>query len=510
MKRRALAFTLLTVWLATMGWLVWREYRPRSSETTIAEATLSLPPGATYYALWLGGQQIGYASNTVDTLPDGIQVDDRMTLEVPALGEVHHTDAQTQALLSRRLALRSFTATMRGDLGQFLAKGEVSGDTLLTVDLESGGSTQRLRVPLKRAIVLPGLLPIQATFGERLRVGNRFSMRIFDPMLLEERDIDMRVTGDSTFIVPDSAMYDSTQRLWVPATWDTVRAWRVEQNMGGVELVAWIDQLGRIVRAQSPVGFTMERSAFEIAHENFRRRANKGLALESGDLINQTAIASNVRLEDAPRGTLAVRLGGVQLSGFDLAGGRQEMSGDTLRVHAENPGQLKATYRLPAPATDTALERYLEPEALVQSRDPRIQAQARQIVGRTRDPARVAQALNQWVHDNLRKEITVSVPSATQVLEARRGDCNEHTVLYVALARALGLPARTAAGVVYLRGRFYYHAWPEVYLNGWVAVDPTFGQFPADASHLRFTIGGLARQVELIRLIGRLRLDVVR
>ncbi len=94
-------------------------------------------------------------------------------------------------------------------------------------------------------------------------------------------------------------------------------------------------------------------------------------------------------------------------------------------------------------------------------------------------------------------------------METRRGDCNEHTVLFVALARAAGLPARTAAGLVYVNGGFYYHAWPEVYLNGWVAVDPTFGQMPADAAHLRFTIGGLARQVELIRLIGRLQLNVL-
>jgi len=62
---------------------------------------------------------------------------------------------------------------------------------------------------------------------------------------------------------------------------------------------------------------------------------------------------------------------------------------------------------------------------------------------------------------------------------------------------------------VHVRGHFYYHAWPEVYLNKqWVAVDPTLGQFPADASHLRFLVGGLARQVELIRLIGRLQLEV--
>ena len=37
-----------------------------------------------------------------------------------------------------------------------------------------------------------------------------------------------------------------------------------------------------------------------------------------------------------------------------------------------------------------------------------------------------------------RGAVTISVPSAVQVLETLAGDCNEHTVLYVALARALG------------------------------------------------------------------------
>jgi hypothetical protein len=46
-------------------------------------------------------------------------------------------------------------------------------------------------------------------------------------------------------------------------------------------------------------------------------------------------------------------------------------------------------------------------------------------------------------------------------------------------------------------------------LNDWVAVDPTFGQFPADAAHLRFVVGGLARQAELFRLIGNLKIQVV-
>ena len=136
-------------------------------------------------------------------------------------------------------------------------------------------------------------------------------------------------------------------------------------------------------------------------------------------------------------------------------------------------------------------------------------ATARRIIGNTRDPVEASRRMNAWVYNTLEKDVTLSVPSALQVLQARQGDCNEHTVLYVALARAIGLPARTAVGLVHVRGRFYYHAWPEVHLNGWVAVDPTLGQYPADASHLRFLVGGLARQVELIRLIGRLSIEKV-
>jgi transglutaminase-like putative cysteine protease len=205
---------------------------------------------------------------------------------------------------------------------------------------------------------------------------------------------------------------------------------------------------------------------------------------------------------------LRVRLGGVELEGFDLAGGRQELRGDTLIISREAPAALSAGYTLPYRGGGEPA-RELGATPLIQSDDPRIIETARRIVGNTTNPVEAAQKINDWVYRTLEKDITLSVPSALQVLDAKQGDCNEHTVLFVALARAVGLPTRTAVGLVNVRGRFYYHAWPEVYYNGWVAVDPTLGQYPADASHLRFLIGGLARQVELIRLIGRLRLESV-
>jgi len=48
-----------------------------------------------------------------------------------------------------------------------------------------------------------------------------------------------------------------------------------------------------------------------------------------------------------------------------------------------------------------------------------------------------------------------------------------------------------------------------VWLGEWVALDPTFGQAPADAAHIRFVVGGLAQQVEIVRLIGNLNIEVL-
>jgi hypothetical protein len=502
-----LAITILAVWLAALGWMARREFfRPRTE--ILADAGLRVPPGAAYYRLDLGGKQVGFASSLVDTLADTLSVQDLMILEIPALGTVQRVEARTDAKLTRALRLRSFEATMRGADVRFGVRGEVSGDSLLIVEIESADSRQRLEIPLEEPIVLPGLIPLSLVFGGDLEVGKTYALRLFDPLQLGQRDVDVTVTAESTLFVPDSARFEPETDLWVVARWDTLRAWRVRQEMGGMELEAWIDEMGQIVQATTPVGFSMERTAFEIAFENFRRREDVRLASDVGsDLIRRTAIASIVRLSREAMGELKVRLGGVDLEGFELSGGRQELRGDTLVVQREADALLEAGYRLPA--DDAELAAFLDAEPLVQSNDPRIEAQARQAVRRTRDPRRAAERLVEWVYEEIDKRVTVSVPSALEVLETRRGDCNEHTVLYVALARAVGIPARTAAGLVYVDGAFYYHAWPEIFLNGWVAVDPTFGQFPADAAHLRFTIGGLAQQAELIRLIGQLTLDVV-
>ena len=78
--------------------------------------------------------------------------------------------------------------------------------------------------------------------------------------------------------------------------------------------------------------------------------------------------------------------------------------------------------------------------------------------------------------------------SVLDVVDSRRGDCNEYAELFTTLARALGMPARTVIGLAYTDDNapaFALHAWNEVLLQGqWHAFDPTWNETVVDATHI--------------------------
>jgi len=119
--------------------------------------------------------------------------------------------------------------------------------------------------------------------------------------------------------------------------------------------------------------------------------------------------------------------------------------------------------------------------------------------------------LHYWIYENIDKVIVLSFPSALDVLESREGDCNEHTVLFAALSRTLDIPTRIAIGAVWsdeLEG-FYYHAWPEVYVEGWIAMDPRLGQEIADATHIKLLTGSIEVWPRLVSYLGQLQVEVL-
>ncbi len=508
MRRTHLSALVLVTWFALMGWQVRREYF-QPELTRLAEAALSLAPGVNFYTLRMGERTVGQATSRLDTVPSGFQLEDVMMLDLPALGQTGSAVVRTRVSLSPALVMDSFSFSLDSEIGRFRADGVLGADSTLHVTIDAGGSLQEVSYRLAEPPIFSAALPIRIAMAGELKVGNTLRLPVFDPSTLSTRAVEIQVLEHDTLVVADSASYDAESKRWAPSRYDSIPAWKIAEIHGGVQVESWVDEDGRVIRASSPLGFTMEKTEYELARQS-QEDASGQLALAiDEDVILSTAIRSDVDLGAVEEhDVLRFRLTGVELSGFQLDGGRQTLSGDTLTVRRENWDAVDPGFSLPYKLMD--FREALEAEPLIQSDDPRIQEEARRAVGRwLRNPKEAAGRLTTRVDRMLSKRVTISIPSALQVLDSRQGDCNEHTVLYVAMARALGLPARTAVGLVYLNGSFFYHAWPEVWLGEWVAVDPTFGQYSADAAHIRFVVGGLAQQVEIIRLIGRLDIEVL-
>jgi len=511
MRKRIVGTAIVLVWLGMVAWQARAEYF-QPELTRLAEAALALAPGIHFYTLTMGDRTVGQATSRLDTLPDGFELEDIMNLELPTLGQTGIATARTRVRLDDALIMQEFSFTLDSEVGRFEASGELGPDTTLHVTIVSAGSEQNLSFRLPQPPVMSSVVPIRVAMGGALEVGETVRLPVFDPTSLSMRTVEVEILEHDTLFVTDSAAIDLGTGRWSPARTDSVPAWKIAESFGGIRVESWVDADGRVLRASSPLGFAMEKTEYELARQAQEDSRLTTTSAIDDDVILQTAVQSNVDLENAEQfEELRFRLSGVDLAGFQLDGGRQTLRGDTLIVRRENWDALDPGYELPYSFMD--LREALEPEPLIQSDDERIIRHARSITTRSavwrQDPKQVARRLTESVYGLLDKRITFSVPNAVQVLETRQGDCNEHTVLYVALARALGLPARTAVGLVYVNGQFFYHAWPEVWLDEWVAVDPTFGQYPADASHIRFVIGGLAQQVEIVRLIGNLDIEVI-
>jgi hypothetical protein len=93
--------------------------------------------------------------------------------------------------------------------------------------------------------------------------------------------------------------------------------------------------------------------------------------------------------------------------------------------------------------------------------------------------------LAEWVSKNIEYNIKygTSTEKASWILKNKVGTCDEFSSLFIALCRALGIPARYISGVAYsnipeIEG-FGNHAWAEVYFPdyGWVPFDPTYEEY---------------------------------
>ena len=157
------------------------------------------------------------------------------------------------------------------------------------------------------------------------------------------------------------------------------------------------------------------------------------------------------------------------------------------------------------------VQRELLPSFTVNSTAGKITELADEITATASEPGDQVQLILDWLDENIQKEVVDSFNSL-DVLAQRKAECQGHSMLFAALARSLGIPTRLINGVVYSQEYkgFLYHTWVESYIDDqWQAIDPTFGQRHADATHIALIEGeALADLTALLPLIGRLEIEL--
>jgi len=490
LKDHALGVVVVLIWLVIFGQLVRRHVLgpssfPGSSLSSFVDATPAGDPEGEeeWMGVYYQGTKIGYSRSTLSPHGEGYRLQERSFLKITAQGFPLTVFMNLQAATGRDFSLESFTFELQSGLVNTRITGRVEG-TRLHLDLETAGKRSSETLVMDATPVLPGSLTW--TLRNRTLVpGQAFSFPGFDPVTLSFRETTVRVE----------------EKVSLEAGDRVIPCFRLTTEYAGMRVDLWVDETGRVRKQTTPSGWVM---LLESRPEALTAGWPSGAGI---DMIRATSVRAAGRKISSPSRVrfMSLLLPLDSVEGLDLDGGRQEHQPgrfQPVKITREDAGEGEA---LALPVTDPEMEPYLTSNLLVQADHPLIRRQALAIAAGETNSLRAARRILQWVHENVEQRAVPSLPNALEVLHHKAGDCNEFTVLYVALARALGLPARTNVGLVYQDGRFYYHAWPEVFTGRWITLDPVFGQWPADATHVRLVAGGIDRQVEMASVIGRLK-----
>lgn len=120
---------------------------------------------------------------------------------------------------------------------------------------------------------------------------------------------------------------------------------------------------------------------------------------------------------------------------------------------------------------------HLKATPLMQVDHPLVKNTAMEIVQGETDARKAAEKIAKYVYQNLSKGNSgvIGQYSAVEILQNRYGDCSEHCLLFTALCRAAGIPARRVSGLVCLGNLWGPHAWNEIWVGDWIGADPTTG-----------------------------------
>ncbi len=444
--------------------------------------------GESWYGLYLNGEKAGYSVNNTSKDETGniVLVEDAQ-FQINMVGVKQDMHIFSKRVYAPTGELLRIDSTVTDPAGTSEFNAVVEGDQLRLVSI-IGGAPEEVVLPRPKESLADAVKHARWVLGQPA-VGDTLNFTEFEPMYQKE------VSGMSRIVEVEERILNGIK----------TRVYTVKTSLDimGIEVVSHIDESGT----------TLEDVVAGIIVMRLEPEAMAKDVNYSNDVI-----VSNAALIDTPitnprgRTELELLLDGPLSKDHLFNDERQfiEARGDSFRFVAH---QVSLDDFEPAtlPIENEEVAHWLKPTVFVQSESPKLAEKAREIVGEETNSLEVSRKLCRWVNENMRSTFSARLTNALEVLASLEGDCTEHSILFIGLARAAGLPAREVAGLVYVEGSqpgFYFHQWAKVWVGKWIDVDPTFNQPLADVTHIKLAEGDLFNQARLIPIIGNLKIRV--
>ncbi len=445
--------------------------------------------------LQMNGKKIGFSHQKVTEDSTGYRIESKAVIKMEMGGAEQDLSTSSAYFLDGQFRPLRFTYMQKMLNHRQFFEGVVHGNEM-AVTVESAGAVSHKTVPLDDQVYVADTMSLLLG-KKKLQGGEKFSFRVFlEPLLASEtmsvevgKLMDIDVDGQSAKVFP------------------------VTMKLKGFHTVSYITPEGRVLREISPMGF-VSRAVSEQQALDFPQERVSFTGLLAYSLIPVPKPIENAEA----MAYLRVRITGLDAPDLLPTDDRQKTVSTeksvgkngtswtvTLDVRKNRAENITRAER-PAPAA--RFGEFMKPTIEAQSDDPAIIAKAAEIVGGETGIYPAAVKINQWGFANVKNKY-IDTFSGVATLKSLEGECQSHTNLFAALAKAAGIPVKTVSGIVYAADYkgFLYHAWPEVWAGEWVAMDPTFGQDIADATHIKLTDGDLSVQLQLFEFMGKIGLE---
>lgn len=492
---------IIVVWLLTTAWFIRFEAFPQYFTRSLRGYRDFLPKGVIVKDSWMKivfkNAPVGYSHTKIETdetmVSSRYRMDNQMVLNLTLMGVQESISVGTEATLDAMYRLQSFRLTVLSKLSSTRITGRRGRENSFRITTDAGGAITRSVVSIPDDVIIysPGM-DIEMS---RLKPGETMSFRTMEPLTLAPSTVTVRAMPRET--IKFHGFETNVSVLAVEYMGSAVRS--------------WIGAEGELLRQETILkGLVAEACEADEA----MRAGSSASGQAADDLLGELAIKSDVAIAE-PRNckSLRIRMDGIPPGTPAVSSNRQIVEGTegSSIVLLIKPASMPSFHPAGATAIPAEFNRFLASSAYIQSDNPEIVRQAKALAGKSSNSVVTAVSICDWVYNNVKKIPSPGVPSALEVLHSRKGDCNEHTYLFVALARAAGIPAKVKIGVVYSEtiGGFGYHAWPAVYLGDWVEMDPTFGEPTVDATHIALIEGEFADQFSLAKMVGKLSIKIL-